>query len=184
MNRTPDELAEAIRSLSAAEWIRVRKAANALARCKPIEAEDLLQEAFLRAFDGSRNCPPHVDVVRFITESMRSIASGELDKIKRRPPLVPIANYGNDQSIVDPPDPGVTVEQRLASNEQRKATETELLNLFEDDPVAQTILVGMILGMRGEELREQTNLDKTAYQTKRRLIRRRVEKKFADGWTP
>ena len=29
-------------------------------------AEDLVQEAFVRALDGSRVCPAHVDAVRFL----------------------------------------------------------------------------------------------------------------------
>ena len=37
-------------------------------------------------------------------------------------------------------------------------------------------------GMEGEELREVTGLTKIAFASKRRLIRRRVEKAFPDGW--
>ena len=39
----------------------------------------------------------------------------------------------------------------------------------------------MMEGIEGEELRELTDLDKTAYQSKRRLIRRRIDKKFPKG---
>jgi hypothetical protein len=35
-------------------------------------------------------------------------------------------------------------------------------------------------GMRGEDLRALTDLDPTAYESKRRLIRRRIEKRFKD----
>jgi hypothetical protein len=42
-----------------------------------LTAEDLLQEAFRRALEeNGRNCPGHVDVVRFLAEVMRSIADG------------------------------------------------------------------------------------------------------------
>ena len=58
-----------------------------------------------------------------------------------------------------------------------------LLSLFEDDEIAQLILEGMMEGIEGEELRELTDLDNTAYQSKRRLIRRRIDKKFPKGWT-
>ena len=57
-----------------------------------------------------------------------------------------------------------------------------LVSLFEDDEIAQVILEGMMEGIDGEELRELTDLDETAYQSKRRLIRRRIVKRFPNGW--
>jgi RNA polymerase sigma-70 factor (ECF subfamily) len=39
-------------------------------------------------------------------------------------------------------------------------------------------------GIEGEELRELTELDMTGYATKRRLIRRRIDKAFPQGWKP
>ena len=58
-----------------------------------------------------------------------------------------------------------------------------LLSLFEDDEIAQVILEGMMEGIEGEELQELTDLDNTAYQSKRRLIRRRINRKYPEGWT-
>ena len=58
-----------------------------------------------------------------------------------------------------------------------------LLSLFEDDEIGQVILEGMMEGVEGEELRKVTDLDNTAYQSKRRLIRRRIDKKLPKGWT-
>jgi hypothetical protein len=37
-------------------------------------------------------------------------------------------------------------------------------------------------GMDGEDLRQVTDLSKTGFASKRRLIRRRIEKAFPDGW--
>ncbi len=81
--RTRAEIDCAVRELTAAQWTRLRQIAGLYAVGRPIEAEDLLQEAFRRALDGERKCPVTVDVVRFIAEAMRSIADGEL---KRVPP--------------------------------------------------------------------------------------------------
>jgi hypothetical protein len=50
-------------------------------------------------------------------------------------------------------------------------------------PLAQVMVEGGMEGMEGEELREVTGLTKIAFASKRRLIRRRVEKAFPDGWT-
>ena len=194
---TPDEFACAIRDLSDADWIRLRKVAAIYARKSVIEPDDLLQEAFRRALDGSRNCPSRVDLVRFLAEAMRSISDGELEKsgVRRRskdadaarkheapPRLVPIANHGGDETGVDPPDPRLDPEQRAGSSQEEAAMRARLVSLFEDDEIAQVILEGMMEGTDGEELRELTDLDKTAYQSKRRLIRRRIVKRFPNGW--
>ena len=140
----------------------------------------------------------HVDPVRFLAEVMRSVADGELQKSgvqprsnadddsrkrEARPRLVPIANHGGDETAADPPDPALDPEQRTGSAEEAAAMRACLLSLFEDDEIAQLILEGMMEGIEGEDLRELTDLDKTAYQSKRRLIRRRIDKKFPEGWT-
>lgn len=182
--RTHDEFAHAIRSLSEAEWGRLHKVAGAYARGRPIEADDLLQEAFQRAFDGNRTWPAHVTVVKFLAEAMRSIAHGEKEKADKQPLLVPIANHSNSEPVIDPPDARPDPEQLVMSNEAVAAMTETMLTLFEDDPTAQVILEGIMEGMDGEELRELTELNATAYQSKRRLIRRRIDKALPEGWTP
>ena len=182
--RTRDELADAIRGLSDAEWGRLRKVAAAYARGRPIEADDLLQEAFRRALDGNRTCPAHVTVVKFLAEAMRSIAHGEKEKGDKQPFLVPLANHSNSEPVADPPDARPDPEQLVMSNEAIAAMTETMLTLFEDDPTAQIILEGIMEGMEGEALRELTELDATAYQSKRRLIRRRIDKALPEGWTP
>jgi RNA polymerase sigma-70 factor (ECF subfamily) len=39
-------------------------------------------------------------------------------------------------------------------------------------------------GWSAEELRAYTGLDKTAYDSKRKLIRRRLNKAYSEGWKP
>ena len=196
--RTPNEIAHAIQDLSDADWTRLGRVAALYARNGRIEPDDLLQEAFRRALDGRRNCPVHIHPVKFLAEAMRSIADGELEKSgvrprsvaddesqkgEARPRLVPIANHGGDETAVDPPDPALDPEQRAGSAEEAAAMRVCLLSLFEDDEIAQVILEGMMEGIEGEELQELTDLDNTAYQSKRRLIRRRINKKYPEGWT-
>ena len=181
--RTSREIADAIQNLSEADWVRLHKVALAYARNRPIEPDDLLQEAFRRALDGDRRCLVHIDPVRFLAEAMRSIANGEIQKGKNQPPLVPIANHGSAEIVVDPRDPAPSPEQRADSAEEVAAMKAALVVLFDDDEIAQVILEGMMEGIEGEELRELTDLDKLAYQSKRRLIRRRIDKKFPKGWT-
>jgi RNA polymerase sigma-70 factor (ECF subfamily) len=126
-----------------------------------------------------------VDVVKFLAESMRSIAHGEKEKRDSRPPLVPIASHGDiSEGETESPTPDPTPEESLESDEVAAAMRTAIISLFDDDEVAQIIVEGIFEEMEGEELRTLTDLDTTAYQSKRKLIRRRIDKHFPDGWKP
>jgi RNA polymerase sigma-70 factor (ECF subfamily) len=59
-----------------------------------------------------------------------------------------------------------------------------MLALFKDDPVARDLLEGIMEDFDADELRELTGLDKTAYASKRRLIRRTIDKHYPGGWKP
>jgi hypothetical protein len=52
----------------------------------------------------------------------------------------------------------------------------QIIPFFDDDPVAQKILLGMAEGGRGEDLQEVSGLSPTEYESKRKKIRRRIEK--------
>lgn len=173
------DIAEAIRGLTAVQWLRLRKVALAYARlAADMDPDDLLQEAFRRALDGERTCPADVDVVRFLAEAIRSIADGERAKNSRRPATVRFPGHGGDpQEIAEPAEPMPDAEESLIEGENHSQRRAEAVAMFEDDIAAQTIVEGILDNMRGEELRELTGLDETTYESKRRLIRRRIEKR-------
>jgi hypothetical protein len=115
-----DEIEQAIRSLATAGWIRLRKVANAYCRGRALDSEELLQEAITRALDGSRTCPAGVDVVRFLAEAMRSIASDTMEALQRQPEFLAeplIDERGNQLDIPDPPAKCREPACRLARSE-------------------------------------------------------------------
>ena len=182
--RTRAEIAAAIRALSPAQWARLRAiAGHYRALGCPMEAKDLLQEAFRRALD-ERNCPVSVDIVRFLDQAMRSIKDGELKRAKRRPVLVsPPPPGGEPTQVPEPIDPVPNAEEWLAAADEdgvRERKRQEVIGLFADDLAAQVIVEGIMEGTRGEDLRALTDLDPTGYESKRRLIRRRIEKRFKE----
>jgi hypothetical protein len=75
---------------------------------------------------------------------------------------------------------GASDENELAILEEGNAIARidaqKLLTLFADDPVAQKLIVGMMEGARGEDLWESSGLTRTEYESKRRKIRRRIER--------
>jgi RNA polymerase sigma-70 factor (ECF subfamily) len=151
---------------------------------RPVQADDLLQMAFASSLDG-RSCPANVDVVRFLAEAMRSIADGEVDKARRRVILVPVPRTGVEQDEeVEFPDDCPSVEERMVSDENVAQMRAAVLALFDDDAVVRDMVEGIMADMTAEELRELTGLDQTAYDSKRRLIRRRISAAFPRGLRP
>lgn len=66
-----------------------------------------------------------------------------------------------------------------ASNNHPRAAGLDaqkIIAIFDDDPIAQKIVIAMMKGSRGEELREISGLTQTEYENKRTKIRRRLEK--------
>lgn len=182
--RGRDEIADAIQTLTPADLARLRKVASIYSRPQ-IGPMDLLQEAFVRALDG-RTCPAHVDVVKFLADAMRSIANGEGEKVEHRLPRVSIVSKTGETlpKALNSPDPAPNAEEQLIREEDAAVVRGKILAIFDDDPVAQIIVEGMMEGMEGEELRDLAGLDKTAYDSKRRLIRRRIDKQYPEGWKP
>lgn len=177
-----EEIEKAIRGLPPAGWVRLRKTAAIYGRTCRLDDEDLLQEAFARALDGSRKCPVNVDIVKFLAEVMRSLASDGAKARARHPELraVPLADETGLR--FDPPDCRPDAEQELEGRQETNRIKAAVLELFADDLVAQTMAEGMMEGMEGEELRATTDLSTTGFASTRRLIRRRIDTAYPDGW--
>lgn len=180
-----EEIEQAIRTLPEAGMVRLRRIATACCPGRPQDAKDLLQEAFARALSGSRKCPRHVDVVRFLAEAMHSISSDAAKERQRHPELQAVSLFASDGMLaLDPPDCSANAEQQLASDGEVKRITRAIVALFDDDPVAQVMVEGIMEDMEGEQLRELAGLTKLAFASKRRLIRRRIEQAYPDGCVP
>ena len=178
-----EEIEEAIGAFSNADWVRIRSAAQLYA-VYPVEPEELFQEAIYRAIAGTRKCPKGVSVVRFVAEAIRSIAHDELQKVEYQRDEVSV----HDETIenpeaITPQEPGQTAEGRMISNEQIRGTENRLLELFDGDDEAQLIVLGMLTGTEGADLREVTGLDQTGFNSKRRYVRRKINNAIENGLT-
>jgi RNA polymerase sigma-70 factor (ECF subfamily) len=178
--RTPEDLRAAIESFSALDWHRLRCAGAYWARHHGLEADDLLQECLERVLDGSRNCPAHLPILTSLAGVLRSIGSDWRKARTRRREVHLVANDG--QLVVDPPDDRLNAEEEAGTLQEEQLIKQAILALFEDDLDAQLIVEGDMDGIEGEELRDLTGMDHKAFASKRRLIRRRIDKKFPQGW--
>jgi len=179
--RPPDEIRATIEAFTDLDWLRVRKAAEYWARAYGADPDDVMQDALEGALDGSRRCPQDITVFQFLAGAMRSISSGNRKAQARRAEVRLVAEDGS--LIVDPmddrPNAAEAVEVREGAEQIRKA----VLSLFDDDVAAQTIVEGDMEDIEGEELRDLTGLDAKAFASKRRFIRRRIDRTYPKGWT-
>lgn len=178
VSRSQEEIEDAISQFTDADWVRLRLVANKYA-VYPVEPDDLLSEGLLRAIHN-RNCPTNVDVILYVAEAIRSTADSEKKLVRNRHELVPI----DEEPIVQNKSShtAVSVEENMISEQMTDSIRNEVLALFEDDEIAQLIVEGMMDEISGEELKELTGLDKTSFDSKRRLVRRRINKAYPEGW--
>ena len=116
---------------------------------------------------------------------MHSIASDDAKKLLRHPELRAVSFFDDDGGLaLDPPDCRANAEQVLAGEQEAKCIRQAIIALFADDPAAQVMVEGIMEGMEGDELRAVPDLTPITFASKRRLIRRRIEKAFPDGRIP
>ncbi len=183
--RSSDEIAAAIRALTDAQWIRLRRASAYFAWINDLSAADLLQEAFCRALASGRNCPADVDVVRFLVQAMRSIANGEGDKIENQVKVLSVVQPGTPvDGAVDPIESCSGPEEIMIAAESAEAIRQAMLGLFPNDQQARDLVDGILAGYEGEELRALIDLDLKGYASKRRLMRRTIDRHYPEGRKP
>lgn len=181
-HRSSEEFKGALAALGQADLIRLRRAADQLVGDGVMGRDDLIQESHCRVLGGSRPWPSDVRLLPFLVNVMKSVVSNERRKRRRseedgsavRAPLS--LHDAAGRLVVDAEDPEPNVEEVLLANARAAEFKREILDLFDDDPEAQILVEGIAEGMQGEELRQLTDLDQTSFNSKRRLIRRRIEK--------
>jgi DNA-directed RNA polymerase specialized sigma24 family protein len=170
---TPADAALELKVVSKVDLLRLKTIARIHARGLPADVgwADLLQEAFARVLDGSRQRPEGISLVMFVAGIMRSLKSEHWRRSLRRscpsetilPYQEPGGPEGRDQS--DPsPDP-----ERLVSTFQELAAITQL---FSDDRVVLLIINGLGDGLSAEQIRMATGISKTDYDSARKRMRR------------
>jgi DNA-directed RNA polymerase specialized sigma24 family protein len=154
---TAAEIALAVKTLTVQQKTALTKLARAYAMKTSFSHEDLLQEALMRVLDGRRDWPRIVDAVPFLAGVMRSIAWDW--RTERHDENIETAEIGYEDRAAD-----------------ARIDIGKLIALFDDDVTAQRIVIALMDGARGEELRELSGLTRTEYESKRTKIRRRLEK--------
>ena len=179
---TVDELRASIGSFGQADHLRLFKAARFYCGGSGFEANDLVQEAFVRALAGTRQCPRNVPVMVFLVGVMRSIVSAGRESIALEPEVRSLAATGTDGKAVDPASNRRTAEEVRLARDDCAARLAALDEMFADDEEAQMVILGDIDGLDAEAIRSMQGWDKNQLATVRRRTRRRIETRFPRGF--
>jgi hypothetical protein len=169
---TPPPLSEAeirseISSLTAGERTKLIKTASYYAwkgRISFEEPDELFHEAICRVLDRKREWPRDLEKLRLLAGVIKSIAGDR----KREQALKRTVPLDEEREVGD--------EGTEARGIRAKLDLKRIMSLFDDDPIAQKMLMGMADGIRGEDLERASGLSPTEYESKRKKIRRRIEK--------
>ena len=159
---TSEDVERALRALADDDLLRLRALASLRARSLPggIGWADLLQEAVLRALDGSRCWPNGVPFVAFLAGIMRSVADEYWRRSQREAGALAGASGAGD--------PGHDPEQAYAAGQALAAINRP----FAADPTALKIIAGLSQGLSAAEIRSHYGLSGLEYDTTRRRMRR------------
>jgi hypothetical protein len=182
-NLTAAEVADRIRSLSDADKIRLIRASNYLSFGGARAPADLRQEAIRRAIAGTRKCRSDLSIIAFLKGAMRSIAWADRRTISRASKLAAVPNDGpTSNTASNGADPRVSAEEMILERDRLTEIREGILSLFDDDAAARLLADGMMNEIEGEELRNLLELTEVEFASKRRLVRRRIDKAFPKGW--
>lgn len=193
----PDEVREAIASLTEAESMKLKRLADGAAyRLRRYvggtDGNDILQVAIRRVLEDRRHWKPQkVDFVGFLGGVISSIEFDWRKQGKREAPPVletdlPTLNADGDEMpnlIQRAADHRFTPEQQLIENEE--LTQEQIFQqievLFNGDALASLIYSEWRRGTKGPEIMKALDLTRTQYDTAVRRMDRAIQKRWPEG---
>lgn len=138
-----------------------------------LEADELIQDAFIGILDGNRSWPRGLATRPFLIEVIRSIANGVREKRKRREAEMGMPGVLSDDTV---PCSAPTAAEVLESLQRDGVMRARMLEHFGDDPELRALAEALLEGWEKAELLSLFDNDETKYSTTRRRLRRRLNK--------
>jgi DNA-directed RNA polymerase specialized sigma24 family protein len=127
-----EAVARALAALTPSDLVRLKRLAQLRARLVPdLDWEELLNEALLRALDGSRRWPESVPLLAFIAGIMRSLVDGRIGERRRQAER---ALAVREPPLVTAPDARLHARQCLDA----------IVQFFAGDPDVLALIAGLM----------------------------------------
>lgn len=178
---TTAEVRAALDALKPADEVRLLRGAQFFSEINGFDdASGLLQEALIRALEGTRRCPRDLPLMPFLFGVIRSIANS-VSKSAVRSPINRFAEV--DEAEDQEHDEGIETVQHITP--ERVVAAQEMLqkvnDMFKDDADVLMVLYAMAEGLQGQDLRDALGLTETQHNTIRRRMMRQ-SKSLAEAW--
>lgn len=194
---TVDEISEAIEKLLPEEWAKLCAYAKNRARMMALygaalDAEDLVQSAITAMLEERRTWnPKKVAFIGVLMGAMKSIASNHKEKSLKSGYSVPESQLATGDEDDEPETPvQLHPDSRLNPEEQLLAAEhdnesigfvEDLYAFFGDDLEALLVMDCWKEGLTGTEIIQTLEIDRKAYETIVRRIRRKSTAQWPKG---
>jgi len=188
---TAEEIEQAIAKLTRADFAKLNEFARNRAQVLSLfgvsyAGEDLLQEAVISLLEQRRHWnPKKVDFMGVLMGAIRSIASNLKERAKTTGFEIPASQFvEQDVDGAELPTPVHLVQEARLNPEQSALVSgllDELQEVFAEDPEALVIMDGWSDRMSGTEIIDALGIDRNAYETIVRRIRRQVDARWPRG---
>jgi DNA-directed RNA polymerase specialized sigma24 family protein len=174
---TPEEVQAGLEALADDDWLRLRKISRIRAGAAGMDADDLVQAAFIQMLTA-RSCKVSVSIRDFAIGAMRSIASTEYRRRKKQAEdgevHVPLA--ANDGMEV--PDNSVSPEDEALARIFHRECLERISAVVADDEKLQFLIEGLCDNLRGKELSDLLETDAKGLDAAKTKLARRLAKAF------
>ena len=169
------EITNLIRGLSPADILRLGQIAKKYVYRSLMDADEILSEAIVVTASGQRKVPRNVPFVAFLAETMKSIASNEVRKIRKK--VTPINDDPENDPILNIADKNIHIEYEIVANQEIE----RIYELFKNDEDITFLLMAKYDGLSPDEICEMGNWDRTKYNTVQKRLRRGLNQRFPNG---
>lgn len=195
---SPDDIRQAIMSLTAEDSLRIRKAARYCLWGTGYSTEnDLIDEAVMRAMSAAagqkgRKWPKDVPFVAFMIKTMQGLSDDSMKSSTQRltvsADVMVLEGSSVDEALGairgrgyhhgDVVSMAVEAQERQESYEAAKPDADAIDAFFAGDDEIGYLIEGMKEGMKPAEIRELADMTQTQYDTAKRRFRRGLDKLF------
>jgi DNA-directed RNA polymerase specialized sigma24 family protein len=167
-----EAIARALAALTAPDLVRLKRLAQLRARLLPdLEWEELLNEAVLRALEGSRRWPEGVPLLAFLAGIMRSLVDSRAAERRR---LAERTLAGVEVRVTASPEAQLHARQCLAAINQ----------FFAGDPDVLVLIAGLARQYLGSTEGSAPSLSQKRRDAARKRLARAILRGQLDGFLP
>jgi DNA-directed RNA polymerase specialized sigma24 family protein len=175
----PEEVLQALDSMSADDKLKLNRIEERRRAGTDFGKGGLYHEALCLTLLGKRKCPVGVSLVAFLIQTMRSLASHSRAKLKRAQATaksVRADDIRDLQVLTDQHNP----EAALIEKEDTGMV-AAIYDCLDGDDEAQYVIVAIVEGKKGKELRDAVGIDQAGYDYAMKRIKKAVKKRFPEG---